>query len=57
MKNPFKTIKLNLKVFTNTANGQTAVHLPKKMFTKMPDTVQVKVPRKLIKKEFRGFKW
>lgn len=52
MKNPFN-IKLRLKVFTNHSNGQTAVHLPKKMFIKMPDTVQIKVPRELIKKEFR----
>lgn len=50
MRNPFK---LNLKVFTNHRNGQTAVHLPKKMFIRLPTNVQIKVPRGLIKKEFR----
>lgn len=54
MKNPFK---INLKVFTNSANGQTAVHLPRKMFIKMPTEIQIKVPAKLIKKEFRNIKW
>jgi hypothetical protein len=50
MKNPFK---INLKVFTNHSNGQTSVHLPKKMFIKLPTNVQIKVPKELIKKEFR----
>ena len=52
-------MKLNLKVFTNHRNGQTAIHLPKKMFIKMPNTVQIKIPKELIKKEFRkgGLKW
>ena len=50
MKNPFK---LNLKVVTNHANGQMNCSLPKKMFIKMPKIVQIKVPRRLIKPEFR----
>lgn len=50
MKNPFK---INLKVFVNHRNGQTSVNLPKRMFVKIPDKIQIKVPRGLIKKEFR----
>ena len=44
---------MKLKVFINKRNGQSAVHLPKKMFIKMPKTIQIKIPNGLLKKEFR----
>lgn len=49
-------MKLNLKVFMNKANGQTAIHLPKKIFKVVPEQIQIQVPKNLIKKQFRGFR-
>ena len=50
---------LKLKVFTNKSNGQTAVHLPKKIFEKIPSSVEIKVPQQFLKqpKKLSGAKW
>jgi hypothetical protein len=42
-------MRLNLKVFTNKRNGQTAIHLPKKLFIKLPKQVDVEIPKKFLK--------
>lgn len=39
-----------LKVFTNKANGQLRVHLPKRMMSKFPEKVNVIIPKQYIKK-------
>jgi len=51
---------LNLKVFVNKRNGQTAVHLPKKELLKIPPRVEIRIPKEYIKKEFlnkKGVGW
>jgi hypothetical protein len=40
---------MKLKVFVNKRNGQPAVHLPKKYFTKIPPYINLKIPKKFIK--------
>lgn len=51
-------MKFNLKVFINRSNGQSAVHLPKKMFEKVPKEVEIRVPEKYMKKIIKTkFKW
>lgn len=40
---------MKLKVFINKRNGQSAVHLPKRYFTKIPDYVDLKIPKKFVK--------
>jgi len=46
-------MKFKLKVFMNKRNGQLALHPPKRIFVKFPKNIEIKVPMKLIKKNFR----
>lgn len=49
---------MHLKVFNNKANGQSYVVLPKKALNKIPDTIEVKFPKEMIKKTIWGkLKW
>lgn len=42
-------IKLNLKVRINKNNGQPSINLPKRMFNKVPDNIQINIPKEYMK--------
>jgi len=46
-----------LKVFINKANGQLRVHLPKRALSKIPEKVNVSIPKQCIKKIKLRSKW
>jgi hypothetical protein len=45
-------MKLNLKVFTNSRNGQPSVALPKKLFKRVPQNVIINISQQYVKQKF-----
>lgn len=46
-------MKFKAKVYGNKANGQKRVHIPKKMFELCPEEIELIIPDKFLKKQFR----
>ena len=44
---------LNLKVFVNKSNGQSAIHLPKKLFNEIPKNVEIRIPKSFFKEKVK----